>query len=120
MTDPKTTRKGTLCARSWDDVWVARVNESESSHGRRICGARTILGIPCSLGSTHASGRCRFHGGFDLTGAPAGIIIGDLGNYGEPIRARLQYQDWGTPWTQVIGDVSQDTLLVYAREFIGY
>ncbi len=72
MTEPKTTRKGTPCAQSWDDAWVARVNESESSHGRRICGARTMAGTPCSLGSTHASGRCRFHGGFDLTGAPAG------------------------------------------------
>ena len=58
MTKPKTTRKGTPCAQSWDDAWVARVNESESSHGRRICGARTMAGTPCSLGSTHASGRC--------------------------------------------------------------
>ena len=29
-------------------------------------------GAPCELGSSHPTGRCRFHGGFDLTGAPAG------------------------------------------------
>lgn len=66
------TAKGTLCARSWPDEWVAEVEAVEARLGRRICGARTMEGTPCVLGSTHASGRCRFHGGFDLTGAPKG------------------------------------------------
>lgn len=33
------------------------------------------------------------------TGGPALRIIGDLGDYSNPTNARVQYQDWGTPWT---------------------
>ena len=63
---------GTPRARSWDAAWLETVNAAEARLGRRICGARMLDGAPCELGSTHSSGRCRFHGGFDLTGAPPG------------------------------------------------
>lgn len=33
------------------------------------------------------------------TGGPAVRIIGELDDYNEPERAVIQYQDWGTPWT---------------------
>jgi hypothetical protein len=33
------------------------------------------------------------------TGGPALRIVGDLTINGEPDTARLEYQDWGTPWT---------------------
>lgn len=33
------------------------------------------------------------------TGGPALRIVGDLTIGGEPDTARLEYQDWGTPWT---------------------
>jgi len=33
------------------------------------------------------------------TGGPALRIIGELDDYGQPDNARLEYQDWGTPWT---------------------
>jgi len=46
------------------------VNAAEQELGRRICGARTMAGTPCTLEANHENGRCRFHGGFDLTGAP--------------------------------------------------
>lgn len=36
------------------------------------------------------------------TGGPALRIIGELDEYGQPERPRLQYQDWGTPWTEYI------------------
>jgi hypothetical protein len=32
-------------------------------------------------------------------GGPAVRIIGTLSEYLEPDSARIQYQDWGTPWT---------------------
>ena len=32
------------------------------------------------------------------TGGPALRIIGELDDYG-PVNPKLQYQDWGTPWT---------------------
>ncbi len=68
---PRTTPRGTPCALSWDDAWVAQVDAREQNLNRRVCGARTIGGTPCPLPSDHPSGRCRHHGGFALTGAPA-------------------------------------------------
>jgi hypothetical protein len=49
------------------------------------------------------------------TGGPAVRIRGEL-NRGEPCRAWLEYQDWGTPWTQWFG-ASSDTLCEYASNF---
>lgn len=50
------------------------------------------------------------------TGGPASRIVGDLDEYGQPIRARLQVQDWGKPWTEYF-DVDHKVLLRYARCF---
>lgn len=36
------------------------------------------------------------------TGGPALRIVGDLDQHCEPTSARLEYQDWGTPWTERI------------------
>ena len=33
------------------------------------------------------------------TGGPALRVVGRLGEAGQPIRPRLEHQDWGTPWT---------------------
>lgn len=53
------------------------------------------------------------------TGGPAVRLVGELGQYSEPISARLEYQDWGTPWTRLSGfwDDQDDVLLSYARQF---
>jgi hypothetical protein len=48
------------------------------------------------------------------TGGPAVRIRGELDEYCEPIRAWLEVQDWGTPWSQYF-DASQEMLLTYAR-----
>jgi len=66
------TEQGSPCAKSWDEAWIATIEAAEARLGRRICGARTVAGNPCELGSNHENGRCRFHGGFDLTGARHG------------------------------------------------
>lgn len=50
------------------------------------------------------------------TGGPAVRIMGELNEYGEPCRAWLEYQDWGTPWTRFF-DIEQSTLLTYCQEF---
>lgn len=34
------------------------------------------------------------------TGGPAVRIVGALDSYGTPADARLEYQDWGTEWTE--------------------
>jgi len=49
------------------------------------------------------------------TGGPAVRIVGEL-NRGEPCRAWLEYQDWGTPWTRYFG-ADSDTLCQYANQF---
>jgi hypothetical protein len=59
-------------AKSWNEVWRERVREKEIQLGRPICGARTAVGAPCTLGSDHPSGRCAFHGGHHDAGAPVG------------------------------------------------
>ena len=52
------------------------------------------------------------------TGGPALRLMGDLDEHGEPIRAYLQYQDWGTPWTDYYaGEGSGAVLLAYAQQF---
>lgn len=53
-------------------------------------------------------------------GGPATRIIGDLNEHGEPMRATLEAQDWGTPWTEYRGawaNGGAETLLAYARQF---
>lgn len=47
------------------------------------------------------------------TGGPATRIVGEL-DQGEPDRAWLEVQDWGTPWTQYF-DADREVLLSYAR-----
>jgi hypothetical protein len=49
------------------------------------------------------------------TGGPAVRIIGELDN-GQPCRAWMEYQDWGTGWTRFY-DADQSVLLAYCSEF---
>jgi len=55
------------------------------------------------------------------TGGPAVQMIGELDEHGEPETARLQVQDWFTPWTDVAPEDPDDNaepeeiMLVYAR-----
>jgi len=53
------------------------------------------------------------------TGGPAVRIIGELDEYGEPETAKLEYQDWFTPWVRYANTSSEEdeALLTYAREF---
>lgn len=51
------------------------------------------------------------------TGGPAVQIRGELNEYGEPCRAWIEYQDWGTPWTHAVGIIEQDVLLQYCAQF---
>jgi hypothetical protein len=53
------------------------------------------------------------------TGGPAVRIIGDLDEYQQPISAKLQYQDWFTPWQPLLplAEGEHEALLTYARQF---
>lgn len=50
------------------------------------------------------------------TGGPAVRIMGRLTN-NQPSRAWLEYQDWGTPWTQAYNVIERETLLTYCQQF---
>lgn len=45
-------------------------------------------------------------------GGPAVRICGDLGGVNQPTTARLEYQDFSTPWTEY-SEADQDVLLEY-------
>jgi len=50
------------------------------------------------------------------SGGPAVQIRGELDDNGTPSRAWLEYQDWGTPWTQYFG-ADNARLVAYAQHF---
>lgn len=50
------------------------------------------------------------------TGGPALRIVGDLSAHLEPCSARLEHQDWGTPWTEWL-KVDTEALLWFASLF---
>lgn len=52
------------------------------------------------------------------TGGPAVRIMGELDEFGQPIEAWLEYQDWGTPWTKRVSNMDDmETLITYAECF---
>ncbi|KKL46424.1 hypothetical protein LCGC14_2345750, partial [marine sediment metagenome] len=52
------------------------------------------------------------------TGGPACRIIGGLDQWKQPDSVTLEYQDWGTPWTDLYTTSEEDdALLTYARHF---
>jgi len=50
------------------------------------------------------------------TGGPALRLVGALED-SEPDSAGLEWQDWGTPWTQYISPGCSDALIWYASQF---
>jgi len=56
------------------------------------------------------------------TGGPACHVTGKLCQHKEPETAKIQYQDWDTPWTTLpTTDEQREMLLEYARQFpFGY
>jgi hypothetical protein len=52
------------------------------------------------------------------TGGPAARIIGALTDHGEPDTARIEYQDWGTPWTEYrMSSADEEIVKRYAGQF---
>ena len=52
------------------------------------------------------------------TGGPAVRIRGELGMHLEPYRAWIEYQDWFTPWTELVDrPIETSTLLAYCQRF---
>ena len=52
------------------------------------------------------------------TGGPALRIVGDLDTHGEAVSARVEYQDWGTPWTPyTLAQAEERRALAFAGMF---
>lgn len=54
------------------------------------------------------------------TGGPAVRIVGKLDEHNIPERAWIEYQDWGTPWTEYVPSMvypDNEKLLVYCQQF---
>lgn len=51
------------------------------------------------------------------TGGPAVRIVGELDQYKQPCRAWIEYQDWFTPWRELVDDVCHSDLLTYCQQF---
>ncbi len=51
-------------------------------------------------------------------GGPAAQIAGQLDTHGQPDTARLEYQDWGTPWTPLpLTEEERADVLTFAQQF---
>ncbi len=53
------------------------------------------------------------------TGGPAVRIIGDIDEHGGLVNPRLEYQDWGIPWTEYhdLSEQQEKDLLAYCQCF---
>lgn len=52
------------------------------------------------------------------TGGPAVRIVGDINAHNQPERPRIQYQDWGTPWTEYFpNDEQREAMQAYCEQF---
>jgi hypothetical protein len=68
-----------------------------------------------SAGSEYEPGEFRI---LLTTGGPAVQIAGELDGHCEPVRPRLQVQDWFLPWTEFpVSDDEQEAIDTYARQF---
>ena len=51
-------------------------------------------------------------------GGPACRIIGDLSEHAQPENPRLEYQDWGTSWTEYpLTSEEEEALQAYCEQF---
>ncbi len=99
-------------AESCDDIDAANQEIDESPLSVRVRDDWRAIG-DCASGAAE----------YEIlltTGGPALRIIGAVSEYGDALDARLQYQDWGTPWTDYheLTEAQEQALLDYARRFV--
>ena len=129
VTDPATER----ALQEWDAV---NAEELHSLAADASCGesaeyacksqedARERIledALDINLSGTWQPGATPEADGFTIllcTGGPAVRIKGELDEHNQPDRAWLEYQDWGTPWTEYHGEnADMATLLTYCQQF---
>lgn len=102
----------------YQDLLKIESKYQDEDHAREMAEESALS---LELSGTWAPGETPTADGFVIllsTGGPALRIVGELNRYNEPDRAWLEYQDWGTPWTEYHGDNSdQDALLAFCSCF---
>ena len=116
-------------AQAWAEIiknTIAAMEKAEDERDETTCDGEThdadgwrehIQEIPLSIqvrAGWHNPGEKAEDDEFEImlsTGGPALRIVGDLGKYNQPESPRLQYQDWGTPWTDYVTDGDEDEAL---------
>ena len=102
---------------------VAAYDEAPDRSEAQDRARENILDAPLSVSvrsDWHAPGLTDEAAEYQLLlswGGPASQIVGEL-ERGEPFSARLEYQDWFTPWQELaVSAAEKDTLLSFARHF---
>lgn len=96
-----------------DDVKVAEEIESEKEREEAVEEAKEAI-----TEDALEAGKLKQYFILLCTGGPAIRIIGNLDEHNEPETARLEYQDWGTPWTAYPCKADdEDALIEYARYY---
>lgn len=96
-----------------DDVKAAEEIESEKEREEKTEEAREAI-----TEDALEAGKLNQYFILLCTGGPAVRIVGNLDDHNEPETARLEYQDWGTPWTAYpCRSDDEDALLEYARYY---
>lgn len=108
------------------DLRDARRHDDPGDHqpGRLDAAQQRILDDPLSVetrGGWHTLGHRSPDEEFKIllcTGGPAVRLIGELDQYMQPSSVRLEYQDWGTPWTEYpLSEEDEKAVLAYCCEF---
>jgi hypothetical protein len=125
--DPNDTRSNYSLANPDEAEELAELEEAAGDCGDRDDAERRIQEHPLSIemrGAWYGYGTEPADAGRPVefkillsTGGPATEILGELDEHGQPRRAYIQAQDWGTPWTDCPKAIDQDTLLTYCRCF---
>lgn len=113
-------------ARAWSESiieWLTRAN-AEDNPEDAVAAVQEMQEAPLALEVRSGWGAP----GSDLhpaeyalllsTGGPALRIVGGLDQWGAPDSATLEWQDWGTPWTEATG-VDHGAALDFAQRVIG-
>ena len=125
MSDDKKHEHAIANARNWLESIARWYELTHASYDEAEKYAEEELSEPLSVqvrSGWHSLGEKLEASKYEIlltTGGPALRVWGELGEHGEAATAKLQWQDWFTPWTDYYeGMEDQDAvLLAYAGRF---
>ena len=113
-TEPKTDTDAEDNARAWMDDIVSMRDKVGKSDAARTEATERALSVDVRSGWT-GIGQDMEPAEFQILlscGGPALRITGDLDRWNKPENPKLEYQDWGTPWTRFCTTSEEDDALM--------